>query len=343
MVERSLETILKDFDRNEFLKERASQRLEEFHAEEQDPKFLDDWEFTGKVIVIQKRLKEVLERREVTRLTLLAEINSKTATTQSLVLETQPSIQRNSRDEKPASRAKPKPRQLIVKPGPAIRDKRLSQRENYPAGLNSDDETPIPDKLNLEADGLEVASLVFRTKDNSDQTVLETYFHEISQFPLLTTEEGVELSKQREAGARAKQILAAENDDPIEIAKLYDQVQIGEAAYKRLIESNLRLVVSVARKYMGRGVPLSDLIQEGNTGLMRGIELYDWRQGFKISTFTYWHIRQRITRAIMDQSRTIRIPVNVYGFLGEVNKAQNQIAEGQAGRLLWKKQLRRWV
>jgi len=137
------------------------------------------------------------------------------------------------------------------------------------------------------------------------------YLREISQRPLLTAEEEVMLAKQREAGEEAKRILAAGIDDVAERARLEDEVRIGEAARKRLVESNLRLVVSVARKYMGRGLLFLDLIQEGNIGLQRGVEKYDWRRGFRFSTYAYWWIRQAISRAVADQARTIRLPVHI--------------------------------
>jgi len=137
------------------------------------------------------------------------------------------------------------------------------------------------------------------------------YLREISQRPLLTAEEEVELAKQREAGEEAKARIAEGNVEPAERETLEDAIRVGEAARKRLVESNLRLVVSVARKYMGRGLLFLDLIQEGNIGLQRGVEKYDWRRGFRFSTYAYWWIRQAISRAVADQARTIRLPVHI--------------------------------
>lgn len=137
------------------------------------------------------------------------------------------------------------------------------------------------------------------------------YLREISQRPLLTAEEEVKLAQQREAGEEAKEKLARHVIDPPDREKLEEVVRIGEAARKRLVESNLRLVVSVARKYMGRGLLFLDLIQEGNIGLQRGVEKYDWRRGFRFSTYAYWWIRQAISRAVADQARTIRLPVHI--------------------------------
>ena len=137
------------------------------------------------------------------------------------------------------------------------------------------------------------------------------YLREISRTPLLTAEEEVTLAKQLEAGKEAQQTLDAGVDDPDERELLEEAVRIGEAARKRLIESNLRLVVAVARKYIGRGLAFLDLVQEGNIGLQRGVEKFDWRRGFRFSTYAYWWIRQAVSRAVAEQSRTIRLPVHV--------------------------------
>jgi RNA polymerase primary sigma factor len=137
------------------------------------------------------------------------------------------------------------------------------------------------------------------------------YLREISQRPLLTAEEEVTLAKQREAGEAAKLRLAEEVTDSAERERLDEDIRVGDAARRRLVESNLRLVVSVARKYMGRGLLFLDLIQEGNIGLQRGVEKYDWRRGFRFSTYAYWWIRQAISRAVADQARTIRLPVHI--------------------------------
>jgi RNA polymerase primary sigma factor len=137
------------------------------------------------------------------------------------------------------------------------------------------------------------------------------YLREISQRPLLTAEEEVTLAKQREAGEAAKLRLAEDVTDPAERERLDEDIRVGDAARRRLVESNLRLVVSVARKYMGRGLLFLDLIQEGNIGLQRGVEKYDWRRGFRFSTYAYWWIRQAISRAVADQARTIRLPVHI--------------------------------
>ena len=137
------------------------------------------------------------------------------------------------------------------------------------------------------------------------------YLREISQRPLLTAEEEVMLAKQREAGEDAKLRVAEGMAKTGDQEHLDEVIRIGDLARRRLVESNLRLVVSVARKYMGRGLLFLDLIQEGNIGLQRGVEKYDWRRGFRFSTYAYWWIRQAISRAVADQARTIRLPVHI--------------------------------
>jgi RNA polymerase primary sigma factor len=137
------------------------------------------------------------------------------------------------------------------------------------------------------------------------------YLREISRTPLLTAEEEVQLAKQLEAGKAAEKRLAQGNVDEAERLDLDDAIHLGQSARRRLIEANLRLVVSVARKYMGRGLLFLDLVQEGNIGLQRAVDKYDWRRGFRFSTYAYWWIRQAVSRAVADQARTIRLPVHV--------------------------------
>ena len=154
------------------------------------------------------------------------------------------------------------------------------------------------------------------------------YLREISRTPLLTAEEEVQLAKQLEASKAARKALdrgAAE----AERARLEEAVRLGEAARKRLIESNLRLVVSVARKYIGRGLSFLDLVQEGNIGLQRGVDKFDWRRGFRFSTYAYWWIRQAVSRAVAEQSRTIRLPVHV---IEQLTKLYNTARELEAER-----------
>jgi RNA polymerase primary sigma factor len=158
------------------------------------------------------------------------------------------------------------------------------------------------------------------------------YLREISRTPLLTADEEIQLARELEAGSAAAETLAGDVSDPEEQTRLKSAVRTGQAARRRLIESNLRLVVAVARKYMGRGVPFLDLVQEGNIGLQRGVDKYDWRKGFRFSTYAYWWIRQAISRAVADQGRTIRLPVHVFEQLSKVYNASQDL-ESELGRV----------
>ena len=138
------------------------------------------------------------------------------------------------------------------------------------------------------------------------------YLEAAAREPLLTREEEVELAMAIERGRQAEGKLSIGRlraERSLKVTR--EAVREGERARLRFILSNLRLVVSVARKYQGQGLPLLDLIQDGNIGLMRAVELFDWKRGFKFSTYATWWIRQAITRAIADRGRTIRLPVHV--------------------------------
>ncbi len=153
------------------------------------------------------------------------------------------------------------------------------------------------------------------------------YLREIGQFPLLTAEEEVALAQAIERGKAAQIAIAAPNLSIEEREKLRHDMRRGDDARRRLTESNLRLVVSIARHYLNRGVPLLDLIQEGNIGLTRAIEKYDWRRGYRFSTYATWWIRQAITRAIADQARTIRVPVHLFEASGRVVKTMRDLQQ----------------
>ena len=141
---------------------------------------------------------------------------------------------------------------------------------------------------------------------------LPLYLQEIGRVPLLTGAAEVELAKAIEAGTEAAVVLSdGQERSEVDREHLRDVVALGALARCRLVESNLRLVVSVARRYMNRGIPLGDLIQEGNIGLMRAVEKFDYRRGFKFSTYATWWIRQAVSRALADHSRTIRVPVHM--------------------------------
>jgi RNA polymerase primary sigma factor len=149
------------------------------------------------------------------------------------------------------------------------------------------------------------------------------YLQEIGRYPLLDTQQEVELAMQVEAGERAAaQLVESDELSMAERVLLQRQVRHSERAKARLAESNLRLVVSIAKKYVGRGLSLLDLIQEGNLGLIRAVEKFDYRRGFKFSTYATWWIRQAVTRALADQARTIRVPVHMVETINKLKMAQ---------------------
>jgi RNA polymerase primary sigma factor len=162
----------------------------------------------------------------------------------------------------------------------------------------------------------------------SDVDDLRLYLEAAGAEPLLTKEEEVELAMAIEQGKEAEQKLASGRIRSERTRqRLKIAVRRARAARRRFILANLRLVVSIAKKYQGQGLPLLDLIQEGNIGLMRGVELFDWRRGFKFSTYATWWIRQAITRAIADRGRQIRIPVHVHERIRKVRQTRERLAQ----------------
>jgi RNA polymerase primary sigma factor len=157
------------------------------------------------------------------------------------------------------------------------------------------------------------------------------YLREISKARLLTAPEEISLAQDVRAGREAEERLQENSTAEASRADLERQAAAGRAARRRLIESNLRLVVSVARRYIGRGMAFLDLVQEGNLGLNRGIDKYDPDRGFRFSTYVYWWIRQAITRAIADHGRTIRLPVHIIDFLTQVQRTSHELAH-ETGR-----------
>lgn len=167
---------------------------------------------------------------------------------------------------------------------------------------------------------------------SSDDTV-GLYLKEMARVPLLNTEEEVELARRLEAGNAARAELARQNGNLTDEARqvLEAIIEDGKAARDHLIKANTRLVVSIAKKYMGRGVHFLDLIQEGNLGLMKAVEKFDYTRGYRFSTYATWWIRQTITRAIADQGRTIRVPVHMSDRIRRLYKTARQL-EQEHGR-----------
>ena len=153
------------------------------------------------------------------------------------------------------------------------------------------------------------------------------YLKEISRVPLLLAEEEVRLAKRMEAGRTAREERNLDGVSREERAELARLVEDGLAAREHLVRANSRLVISVAKKYMGRGVPFLDLIQEGNIGLIRAANKFNYRLGHKFSTYATWWIRQAVTRAIADQSRTIRIPVHMGDQINKLLRASHRLTQ----------------
>ncbi|MCS6801615.1 MAG: RNA polymerase sigma factor RpoD [Chloroflexota bacterium] len=218
---------------------------------------------------------------------------------------------------------------------------------------------PLAELREIEAEEAEPeaieATVAATAEDEAIDDPVRMYLREISRVKLLTAADEVELAKRMEAGNKAKEQFAAlecvpaplkekimvdlingrspdlvqryGRDLPPEAVALLEVVDDGRRAHQALTEANLRLVVSIAKKYMGRGLSLLDLIQEGNIGLTRAVDKFDYTLGYKFSTYATWWVRQAITRAIADQARTIRIPVHMVETINNLHRASRKLLQ----------------
>lgn len=162
--------------------------------------------------------------------------------------------------------------------------------------------------------------------ERDEEDLVRLYLTDIGQYPLLTKNDEVELAQQIEKGKEASLKLETETDlNTSKTRELKRDLRKGRKAERSFVQSNLRLVVSIAKKYQASGLPLLDLIQEGNLGLMHAVEKFDWRKGFKFSTYATWWIRQAITRGIANTGRTIRLPVHAGDTLTRLQKARARL------------------
>ncbi|MFI9149521.1 RNA polymerase sigma factor [Streptomyces sp. NPDC053367] len=184
-----------------------------------------------------------------------------------------------------------------------------------------------PAEVLEEAEPVEPAPVRADTSGPSSD-LFRQYLREIGRVPLLTAAEEVELARRVEAGLFAEEKLLNTPDLDTELALDLDRlVVMGRMAKRRLIEANLRLVVSVAKRYVGRGLTMLDLVQEGNLGLIRAVEKFDYARGYKFSTYATWWIRQAMSRALADQARTIRVPVHVVELINRVVRVQRRLLQ----------------
>ncbi len=215
----------------------------------------------------------------------------------------------------------PAARRTEHRPSAAARPSAASRSVSY--------DEPDPDLVSVRA-----AQRPTHSESGGSFDPVRMYLKEIGKVPLLTAEQEVTLAKRIEAGLLAREKLSGVDADgePVEISEnqrssLHAVKRDGELARRQLTEANLRLVVSIAKRYVGRGMALLDLIQEGNLGLIRAVEKFDYTKGFKFSTYATWWIRQAITRAIADQARTIRIPVHMVETMNKVLRISRQMLQ----------------
>ncbi len=206
--------------------------------------------------------------------------------------------------------------------------------------ISPEEDIPDDEVTLTEEDEVDVENIDLSVPDGiSIEDPVRMYLKEIGKVPLLSAEEEITLAQTMEAGAEAaekiaaieEQLETAEGEEREELEKQKKELNYivldGEDAKKKLAEANLRLVVSIAKRYVGRGMLFLDLIQEGNLGLIKAVEKFDYRKGYKFSTYATWWIRQAITRAIADQARTIRIPVHMVETINKLIRVSRQLLQ----------------
>ena len=204
----------------------------------------------------------------------------------------------------------------------------IGTEEDILPELPDDIEPPMEEIADIEEEELVDPNTLVDSFSIDDP--VRMYLKEICKVPLLAPDEEIELAQKMSAGNLAKEQLAEADKDSLpaeELQQLKALVKDGEKAKQKLAEANLRLVVSIAKRYVGRGMLFLDLIQEGNLGLIKAVEKFDYTKGYKFSTYATWWIRQAITRAIADQARTIRIPVHMVETINKVIRVSRQLLQ----------------
>jgi RNA polymerase primary sigma factor len=210
-------------------------------------------------------------------------------------------------------------------------EERLDVLEDLFARLREMD-IPVQDQIEEGEDEIELPpSRVISAKDEDDlalaRDAVDLYFRQMGAHPLLTADEEKLLAGRVVAGKRAIRRLARSQPPSEEEAEFRTAIELGQQARRRMIESNSRLVISVAKRYIGHGVPFLDLIQEGNLGLMRAVDKFDPERGYKFSTYATWWIRQAVSRAVSDQGRTIRLPVHMSEKLLKLRRTSQEMEQ----------------
>ena len=192
-------------------------------------------------------------------------------------------------------------------------------------GIMMDEASVVEAEIDMDIDKIDLSGELGIDTDDP----VRMYLKEIGKVPLLSADEEIEYAKKMEIGEEAKKKLAekGENVSEKERKSLEKKINEGENSKKKLSEANLRLVVSIAKRYVGRGLLFLDLIQEGNLGLIKAVEKFDYSKGYKFSTYATWWIRQAITRAIADQARTIRIPVHMVETINKLIRVSRQLLQ----------------
>lgn len=246
-----------------------------------------------------------------------------------IILEVAPVQTRTLTQTGPATAgAQPDADVLVATPAPG----RAGQRPGTPPGASPaapPAPTAGPPEPPEPVEEAEPAPAPLRAETGGPSSDLfRQYLREIGRIPLLTAAEEVELARRVEAGLFAEEKLRLTPDLDSRLALDLDRlVVMGRMAKRRLIEANLRLVVSVAKRYVGRGLTMLDLVQEGNLGLIRAVEKFDYARGYKFSTYATWWIRQAMSRALADQARTIRVPVHVVELINRVVRVQRRMLQ----------------